>query len=144
MSESEGAKGGFVGEALTAEVLAAAAKIVDDFGHHRTVEYFAGFCSSATFMFYTHTERLNSRAEYQELWAKWESEDGFKVHGCRSSNQLVQLLGDSAAVFSHYVSSDIEFGGEVSTIAERETIVFEKQRGAWVAVHEHLSPETAQ
>jgi ketosteroid isomerase-like protein len=94
-------------------------------------------------MFYTHTERLNSRAAYEQLWAQWESQDGFKVHGCRSSNQLVQLIGSDAAVFSHLVSSDIEFGGEVSTIAERETIVFAKQNGKWLAVHEHLSPETA-
>jgi ketosteroid isomerase-like protein len=127
----------------TQEVLDAAAKIVHDFGHHRTAEYFAGFAPDASFMFYTHTERLDSRAAYEQLWAKWEAEDGFKVHGCRSSNQLVQLIGEDAAVFSHLVSSDIEFGGEVSTIAERETIVFAKQGGRWVAVHEHLSPETA-
>jgi len=125
------------------EVLAAAAKIVADFGAHRTADYFAGFAADASFMFYTHTQRLDSRAEYESLWAKWEAEDGFKVHACRSSNQLVQVLGDDAAVFSHLVSSDIEFGGEVSTIAERETIVFAKQGGRWVAVHEHLSPETA-
>ena len=127
----------------TQEVLDAAAKIVDDFGHHRTAEYFAGFAADASFMFYTHSERLNSRADYQALWQQWETQDGFKVHGCRSSNQLVQLIGDHAAVFSHLVSSDIEFGGEVSTIAERETIVFAKRNGGWVAVHEHLSPETA-
>jgi len=127
----------------TQEVLDAAAKIVDDFGHHRTAEYFAGFAADASFMFYTHSERLNSRADYQALWQQWETQDGFKVHGCRSSNPLVQLIGDHAAVFSHLVSSDIEFGGEVSTIAERETIVFAKQDGRWVAVHEHLSPETA-
>jgi ketosteroid isomerase-like protein len=125
------------------EVLAAAAKIVADFGAHRTADYFAGFAADASFMFYTHTKRLDSRAEYEALWAKWEAEDGFKVHACRSSNQLVQVLGDDAAVFSHLVSSDIEFGGQVSTIAERETIVFAKQGGRWVAVHEHLSPETA-
>ena len=125
------------------EVLAAAAKIVADFGAHRTSDYFAGFANDASFMFYTHSERLDSRAAYEALWAKWETEDGFKVHACRSSNQLVQVLGDDAAVFSHLVSSDIEFGGEVSTIAERETIVFAKQGGRWVAVHEHLSPENA-
>jgi ketosteroid isomerase-like protein len=124
------------------DVLAAAAKIVDDFGHHRTAEYFAGFSPDATFMFYTHTERLNSRAEYEKLWASWESADGFKVHGCRSSNQKVQLIGADAAVFTHLVSSDIEFGGVTSTIEERETIVFGMQGGKWVAVHEHLSPET--
>jgi hypothetical protein len=126
----------------TQEVLAAAAKIVDDFGHHRTADYFAGFANDATFMFYTHTERLDSRAAYEQLWQKWESEDGFKVHACRSSNQMVQLLGEDAAVFTHLVSSDIEFAGEVSTVEERETIVFAKHGSHWLAVHEHLSPES--
>lgn len=125
------------------QVLAAAAKIVDDFGNHRTADYFAGFTAEASFMFYTHSQRLNSRAEYETLWAKWETEDGFKVHGCRSTNQLVQLIGQEAAVFSHLVSSDIEFAGEVSTVAERETIVFARVDNVWLAVHEHLSPETA-
>ena len=125
------------------EVLAAAAKIVDDFGHHRTSDYFAGFSTDATFVFYTHTERLNSRAEYEKLWSHWESVDGFKVHGCRSSHQKVQLIAPDAAVFTHLVSSAIEFGGEISTIAERETIVFAHQNGRWLAVHEHLSPDTA-
>jgi ketosteroid isomerase-like protein len=124
-------------------VLEAAAKIVDDFGHHRTAEYFSGFSEDATFIFYTHTERLNSRAEYETLWTKWESEDGFKVHACRSSHQKVQLIGSDAAVFTHLVSSDIEFAGEVSTVEERETIVFSKASGTWLAVHEHLSPGSA-
>jgi hypothetical protein len=126
------------------EVLAAAAKIVDDFGNHRTAEYFSGFAADATFMFYTHTERLNSRAEYEALWAAWEKDDGFRVHGCRSRDQRVQILGDSAAVFTHYVESDVEFAGDVSTINERETIVFERRNGTWIAVHEHLSPENAE
>ncbi len=126
----------------TDEVLAAASKIVDDFGNHQTADYFAGFSADATFMFYTHSERLDSRAAYEALWAKWESEDGFKVHGCRSSNQLVQLIGQDAAVFTHLVSSDIEFAGEVSTVEERETIVFAKVSGHWLAVHEHLSPNS--
>lgn len=126
------------------EVLAAAAKIVDDFGNHRTNEYFSGFASDATFMFYTHTERLNSRAEYEALWASWEKDDGFRVHGCRSRDQRVQILGESAAVFTHYVESDVEFAGDVSTINERETIAFERRNGSWIAVHEHLSPENAE
>ncbi len=125
------------------EVLAAAAKIVADFGAHNTAAYFAGFAPDASFMFYTHTERLDSRAAYEVLWAKGEAEDGFKVHGCKSTNQLVQLIGADAAVFSHNVESSIEFGGEVSTVLERETIVFALIDGAWLAVHEHLSPETA-
>jgi len=126
------------------EVLAAAAKIVDDFGNHHTADYFSGFAADATFMFYTHTERLNSRRDYEELWASWEKDDGFRVHGCRSRDPRVQVLGESAAVFTHYVESDVEFGGDVSTINERETIVFERRNGSWIAVHEHLSPENAE
>ena len=128
-------------KALEAAVLEAAAKIVADFGSHATAAYFAGFAPSATFIFHTHTERLNSRSEYEALWVKWETEDGFKVHGCTSSSQLVQMLGTDAAVFSHLVESQVEFAGEVSTVNERETIVFELIDGAWLAVHEHLSPQ---
>jgi len=126
-----------------AEVLAAADKIVADFGAHNTAAYFAGFTADASFMFYTHTERLDSRAAYETLWAKWEVEDGFKVHACKSTNQLVQLIAADAAVFSHNVESSIEFAGEVSTVLERETIVFARIDGKWLAVHEHLSPATA-
>lgn len=126
------------------QILAAAAAIVDDFGHHRTAEYFARFAPDATFIFHTHTARLASRADYEALWASWEADDGFQVHGCRSSDQHVQLLGNSAAVFTHYVESDVEFGGDVSTVRERETIVFENRNGSWLAVHEHLSPETSE
>lgn len=126
------------------EVLAAAAAIVDDFGHHRTAEYFAGFAADATFLFYTHTARLDSRADYEALWSAWEADDGFRVHGCRSGDQHVQVMGESSAVFTHYVESDIEFAGEVSTIRERETIVFERRNGSWLAIHEHLSPDNAE
>lgn len=126
---------------LEQAVLEAAAKIVADFGSHSTEAYFAGFAPTATFIFHTHAERLNSRSDYEALWARWESEDGFKVHGCTSSSQLVQMLGTDAAVFSHLVESQVEFAGEVSTVNERETIVFELVDGAWLAVHEHLSPE---
>ena len=126
---------------LEKAVLEAATKIISDFGSHHTSDYFLGFAESATFIFHTHSERLNSRAEYETLWAKWETEDGFKVHGCKSTNQLVQLLGEDAAVFSHLVESEIEFAGDVSSVRERETIVFELVKGSWLAVHEHLSPD---
>ena len=89
------------------EVLAAAAAIVDDFGHHRTAEYFAGFAPDATFLFYTHTARLDSRADYEALWASWETNDGFRVHGCRSSAQHVQVIGDSEAGWSWRVAGKL-------------------------------------
>ncbi len=122
------------------EVLAAAAAIVDDFGHHRTAAYFAGFSEDATFVFYTHTDILRSRSEYEALWSSWETNDGFRVHGCTSTNGAVTLITDSSAVFTHEVESSVEFAGEISTVHERETIVFVRNEGRWHAVHEHLSP----
>lgn len=126
-------------EAVVAAVLAAADAIVDDFANHRTEAYFAGFAEDATFVFHTADRRLGSRAEYEALWAQWESEDGFRVHACRSSDRRVQVLGDTA-IFTHSVDSRIELGGSIDDITERETIVFALRDGRWVAVHEHLSP----
>ena len=123
---------------LDAAVLAAADAIIDDFGHHRTTEYFAGFAADATFMFHTAERRLESRAEYEQLWSRWESEDGFRVHSCASSARRVQLF-DTMAIFTHDVRSTIEFAAEVETVDERETIVFALRDDRWVAVHEHLS-----
>ena len=126
-------------EAVVAAVLAAADAIVDDFANHRTEAYFAGFAEDATFVFHTTDRRLESRAEYEALWAQWEREDGFRVHACRSSDRRVQLLGDTA-IFTHSVDSRIELGGSIDDVTERETIVFALRDGRWVAVHEHLSP----
>jgi ketosteroid isomerase-like protein len=126
----------------TAAVLAAADAIVDDFAHHRTAAYFAGFAPDATFVFHTAERRLESRDDYERLWALWELEDGFRVHGCTSSDRRVQLLGDTA-IFTHSVHSAIELGGETTEVDERETIVFARREGRWLAVHEHLSAVSA-
>lgn len=125
-------------DALAAEVLAAADAIIADFGHHRTVAYFSGFAPDATFVFHTAASRLESRAEYERLWATWERDDGFRVHGCSSSDRRVQLFGETA-VFTHSVRSSVELAGSVSDVTERETIVFARRDGQWLAVHEHLS-----
>jgi ketosteroid isomerase-like protein len=54
----------------------------------------------------------------------------------------VQLLGDTA-IFTHSVHSAIELGGETTEVDERETIVFARREGRWLAVHEHLSAVSA-
>jgi hypothetical protein len=128
-------------ERAVGEVLAAADAIVDDFAHHRTLDYFAGFAEDATFVFHTADRRLESRAEYEALWSQWEREDGFRVHDCRSSDRRVQLVGE-VAIFTHAVDSRIELGGEVADVTERETIVFARRNNRWLAVHEHLSPRS--
>lgn len=121
------------------QVTAAAEAIVAAFGATNTEQYFAGFAPEASFIFHTDAERLNSRAEYETLWASWLA-DGWRVLSCESSNPLVQVF-PGGAVFSHDVATAIEVGGERDAYTERETIVFRVgDDGELLAVHEHLSP----
>jgi uncharacterized protein (TIGR02246 family) len=120
------------------EVLDAAAHLVDAFGRHDVPAYFAAFRPDATFCFHTHSEPLRSRAAYEELWRSWEA-DGFRVLGCTSSEQHVQVLGD-VAVFTHRVATRLDTGDGEESLDERETIVLVRDEDGWRAVHEHLSP----
>lgn len=121
-------------------VLAAADRLVDAFGRHDRDSYFAAFAPEATFVFHNLDRALHSRAEYEAEWELWETRDGFRVRGCRSSDRHVQLAGP-VAIFTHSVETDLSFNGEPTTSTERETIVFEQQAsGKWLAIHEHLSP----
>jgi ketosteroid isomerase-like protein len=121
------------------DVLAAAARLVAAFGSHDVDGYFAGFTEDASFIFHNLDRILKSRSEYQAEWRLWESRDGFRVLGCRSSDRAVQLSGN-VAVFTHTVETDLSIGGERITNQERETIVFRHDAGAgWIAFHEHLS-----
>jgi ketosteroid isomerase-like protein len=125
------------------QVLAAATALVEAFGRHDTAAYFTAFRRDATFSFHTHPEPLRSRAAYEELWRSWEA-DGFRVLGCTSSEQHVQLLGatEDVAVFTHRVATRVRpgTGHAEESLDERETIVFARGDDGWVAVHEHLSP----
>ena len=119
-------------------VLAAAARLVDAFSRHDTEAYFAAFAADASFIFHNLDRVLTSRDAYRSEWQLWESRDGFRVLGCRSSDQTIQMAGD-VAVFTHTVETDVSFGGEPMTNRERETILFRWEDGAWTAFHEHLS-----
>lgn len=126
-------------DTANSEALAAADAIIADFGHHRRIEYFAGFAPDATFVFHTHAARLESRAEYEQLWQEWETNHGFRVHRCVSTNRRVQLVGD-VAIFTHDVVTELTMDGEREVGRERETIVLRRHGAAWLAIHEHLSP----
>ena len=127
-------------EAVTADALAAADHIIEDFGHHYRDAYFARFSPQATFMFHNIERRLESREEYEQLWLEWES-DGFTVISCTSTNRRIQLV-DSVAVFTHDVETVSEVAGERSTSQESETIVLSLTGGIWLGIHEHLSVHT--
>lgn len=120
-------------------VTAAADRLVEAFGRHDVEAYFAAFAENATFIFHNLDRVLTSRDAYRAEWRLWEERDGFRVLGCRSSEQRIQLAGDTA-IFTHRVETQVELGGEPMETEERETIVFQQdQQGAWLAVHEHLS-----
>lgn len=122
------------------QVLEAADRLVEAFGGGRVDEYFACFHPRATFVFYTTDRRLESTAEWRELWDSLERDEGFRVLECRSRRRRVQDLGE-IAVFTHDVESRVSTRAAEETLHERETIVFARgEEGSWLAVHEHLSP----
>jgi ketosteroid isomerase-like protein len=122
------------------QVLEAADRLVGAFGEGRVEEYFACFHPRATFVFYTTDHRLESTAEWRELWDSLERDEGFEVLECRSLERRVQDLGDTA-VFTHDVRTRVSTHAGEETLHERETIVFAREEdGGWLAVHEHLSP----
>ena len=124
------------------EILGAARRLIDAFARHDRDAYFAAFAPEATFIFHNLDRTLKSRAEYEAEWALWASRDGFRVRGCRSSEQRLQMVGETG-IFTHAVSTDVAFGDDEATTQERETIVFARDAaGAWKAVHEHLSAPT--
>ncbi|MEV6192934.1 nuclear transport factor 2 family protein [Streptomyces sp. NPDC051920] len=125
------------------EIRAAADALVAAFAEGRLDDYFGVFAPDATFVFHTTPQRLESTAEYRALWQQWVEQDGFRILGCTSSAQLIQPFGDTA-VFSHDVETQVATNAGEETVHERETIVFARSEdGAWLAVHEHLSPRTA-
>jgi ketosteroid isomerase-like protein len=122
------------------QILEAADRLVEAFSGGRVDEYFACFHPRATFVFYTTDHRLESTAEWRELWDSLERDEGFRVLECRSRRRRVQDLGETA-VFTHDVETRVSTNAGEETLHERETIVFARgeERG-WLAVHEHLSP----
>lgn len=123
-----------------AQILSAANALVAAFGCHDTSRYFAAFAEDASFLFHTHPARLENRAAYQALWQQWETEAGFQVLACQSSDQHVQWLGE-LALFTHQVTTTVQLDGVEQMLQERESILFRQHAdGRWLAVHEHLSP----
>ncbi|MEI6038933.1 MAG: nuclear transport factor 2 family protein [Actinomycetes bacterium] len=123
------------------EVRNAATQLVSHFAANNVKAYFECFSQDANFIFYTHSVRLNSRQEYEELWKSWEDEIDFKVLSCTSTNQDIRMVGQDVGIFTHSVLTTLSTSDGTDTVAERETIVFEKQGLKWVAIHEHLSPD---
>ncbi|MFK4730553.1 nuclear transport factor 2 family protein [Agromyces mediolanus] len=123
------------------EALAAADAIIDAFAATDGERYFAGFAPDASFLFHTEAARLDDRAAYEALWQGWVA-GGWRVLECRSSGRLVQTF-PGGAVFSHDVATRVDTGEGEDAYRERETIVFRVDAEGLLAVHEHLSPASA-
>ena len=121
-------------------VIEASKAIVSAFGRDDPDAYFKLFAPDATFIFHTTQRRLEDRRAYELEWATWRRNLGFRVRSCTSSNQRVQLFGE-AAILSHDVRTEITTNEGDAPLMERETIVFHRRGGRWIAVHEHLSPK---
>ena len=120
-------------------VMNAADNMILAFSRHDREIYFSAFAKHASFYFHNLDRLLKSRAEYEAEWRIWEKEHRFHIHACRSSERNLQMLGD-VAVFTHRVSTDLQFDDDQITSDERETIVFARdESGRWLGVHEHLS-----
>jgi ketosteroid isomerase-like protein len=125
---------------MSGTVSASAERLVTAFAVGRVEDYFSCFAADATFVFHTTPDRLESLDAYRRLWRVWEQEDDFRVVSCTSSNPLVTPLGEEVAVFVHDVATTVSTSAGKQSPRERETIVFARREGEWVAVHEHLSP----
>lgn len=122
-------------------VLAAADAIIDAFRATETEAYFAGFAPDASFIFHPEPARLDSRADYEALWAGWVA-TGWRVTSCASTDRLVQVF-PGGAVFSHTVATSVDSAEGADSYLERESIVFTVgDDGSLVAIHEHLSAPT--
>lgn len=92
-------------------------------------------------MFYTTTRLLPSLDAFREEFRSWETNAGYHVLSCASSNKNVQMLGEDVGVFTHSVLTRTRANEGEADTRERETIVFRREPdGRWLAVHEHLSP----
>jgi ketosteroid isomerase-like protein len=121
------------------EVRRAAAALVSAFGSGDVEAYFACFAEDATFLFHTTARLLTSTEEYRQEWARWAAEDGFRVLDCSTEDTVIQLVGDTA-VLTHRVHTTVATHEGPERLRERETIVFTRRGGRWLAIHEHLSP----
>ncbi len=121
-------------------VRGAANHLIERFGAFDGEAYFACFAPEATFLFHATNRLLGSRAEYEREWASWV-DAGFEVVSCATHDQRIDLVTPDVAVFTHRVLTAVADADGTHDLVERESIVFRREpSGAWLAVHEHLSP----
>ncbi len=122
-----------------AEVEAAAVALLDAFAKNDRPRYFGSFVPEATFVFPIVDRVMISRDDYAAEWQRWIDTDDFKVTECLSFDRLIQVYGE-VAIFIHRAITRSTGTSGTRELHERETIIFRKVDGAWLAAHEHVSP----
>jgi ketosteroid isomerase-like protein len=117
----------------------AAVALIDAFARNDRGTYFAAFVPEASFIFHSTKRVLETRAEYEAEWEAWIKDLGFEVKKCDSSHRKVKVYGE-VGVFTHQTATTISTNDGEQSYNERETIIFHREDGKWLAVHEHLSP----
>jgi uncharacterized protein (TIGR02246 family) len=98
--------------------------------------YFGCFHEDASFLF-PGEPIMEPRSTYRSAWDRWEQE-GVRFTDVVTEDVRVRVFGDTAVV-THRIASTVEAGGQTTVERERESIVFARAAGRWLAVHEHLS-----
>ncbi|MBU6397901.1 MAG: nuclear transport factor 2 family protein [Rhodospirillales bacterium] len=120
------------------EVCAVATALIAAFEANDRDGYFSYFIPEARFIFHAVPFVMESRAAYEAEYDRWVREEGFTVLECTSTRQHADVYGDSA-VFTHQTFTRVRTHVGESGYHERESIIFTRQNGRWLAVHEHLS-----
>jgi len=120
-------------------VAAAATDLIAAFAASDWPRYFAAFTPDARFILPNEKNVLQSRAAYEAALDGWIQDFGFGVVACVSTNQNVVVYGD-VGVFTHQTFTKLITNDGDMMFDERETIIFYRSGGKWLAVHEHLSP----
>jgi uncharacterized protein (TIGR02246 family) len=121
----------------TREVREAYERLMDAFASGAADEYFACFHDDASFLF-PGEPLLEPRSAYRSAWSRWAAE-GVRFTDVVTDDVRIRVFGDTAVV-THRIATTVDTGGTVAVDRERESIIFARTAGRWLAVHEHLSP----
>ena len=122
------------------EVRAEVERLMEAFSTGNEDGYFDCFHPDATFFFHGQ-DLIGSREDYRAAVRSWKAEHGFRVLAAESRDADIRVFRDTA-ILTQRVTTTQMWDDEESTLHERESIVFQRQRdGGWLAIHEHLSSE---
>lgn len=122
----------------TREVREAYEQLMNAFASGDSDEYFACFHQDASFLF-PGEPLLEPRSTYRSAWSRWRSE-GIRFTDVVADDVRVRVFGDTAVV-THRIATTVNASGRATIDRERESIIFARTAGRWLAVHEHLSSE---